>query len=103
MLPAIRFIEERLAERLSNHLLAEQCCINADYFIRRFRDCTGKTPVQYIQEHRVRIAAQRLVFTDHTIEQIAAETGFGNRAYFTRIFTRHTGISPAAYRKARRI
>ncbi|HEX2950379.1 MAG TPA: AraC family transcriptional regulator [Armatimonadota bacterium] len=102
ILPAITYLENHYDERLSNEMLAELCCVTPEHFIRRFHRCTGMTPVKYLQEHRVRIAAQYLLFSERSIEDIATCTGFGNRAYFTRIFTRITGFSPAAYRRTLR-
>lgn len=103
VLPAIRWIEANLSETLSNASLAGLCCLSEDYFIRRFRECVGQSPAKYIQEWRVTRAAQELLFTTHSIEQIAEETGFGSRFYFTRVFARQTGVTPAAYRKASRV
>jgi len=48
-------------------------------------------------------AAQALLFTADSIETIAAESGFANRFYFSRVFMRHMGVSPAIYRKAVRV
>lgn len=101
--PALRFIDSHLAEPLRNGDLASRCCLSEDHFIRRFRECVGQTPTRYILERRVTQAAQRLLFSDHSIERIAEETGFGNRFYFSRIFARRTGLAPAAYRKSSRI
>lgn len=101
--PALEHIETHLARTISNAELAALCCLSEDYFIRRFRECVGQSPAQYVQERRVTRAAQRLLFTSDTIERIAEETGFGSRFYFTRVFTRQTGVSPAAYRKAERV
>lgn len=100
VLPAIRTIEAHIGSRLRSSELAQLCHMNVDYFTRRFRECVGQTPTQYIQEQRVKLAAQQLLFTDLSIEQIAANTGFGSRFYFSRIFALHTGLSPAAYRKS---
>jgi AraC-like DNA-binding protein len=100
VLPAIEYLEEHLAEPLSTSILAERCCLSTAHFIRRFRRCTGMTPVQYLHAYRAHIAAQHLAFTAQSIEEIAAATGFANRAYFTRIFTRHIGLAPATYRRA---
>ncbi|HZR38497.1 MAG TPA: AraC family transcriptional regulator, partial [Ktedonobacteraceae bacterium] len=72
VLPAIRHIEANLSSRLLSSELAQMCHMNVDYFTRRFRECVGQTPVQYIQEQRVKLAAQQLLFTDLSIEQIAA-------------------------------
>jgi len=99
ILPALRYIEVNLGAPLSNHELAGHCHMNIDYFIRRFHLIMGRTPGQYIQEQRVKCAEQQLLMTHMSIEQIAADNGFGSRFYFTRVFTRHTGVSPAAYRK----
>ncbi len=73
--------------------------MSGDYFMRRFRECVGQTPQQYVLERWLVAAAQRLVFTDDGIERIAAETGFGNRFYVSRVFARHFGLPPATYRK----
>lgn len=97
--PALEHIERNLGERLSVSELAALCCLSEDYFIRRFRECVGVTPAQYVREQRVSAAALRLIFTDDPIERIVGDTGFGSRHYFTRVFKEHTGRSPAAYRK----
>ncbi len=103
VLPALRFIDENLAEPLPNAQLAALCFLSEDYFIRRFGECAGQSPRQYILERRVRVAAQRLLFSSDGIEEIAEQTGFGNRFYFSRVFARQMGVSPAAYRKASRV
>jgi AraC-like DNA-binding protein len=103
VLPAVRWIEANLSQPLANAHLAGLCCLSEDYFIRRFRECVGQSPAQYIQEQRVTRAAQMLLFTAQSIEQIAEEMGFGSRYYFTRIFARYTGTTPAAYRKVSRV
>jgi AraC-like DNA-binding protein len=100
--PALRYIEENLGSELSNPALARLCCLNEDYFIRRFRACTGETPAMYIQERRVTMAAQRLLFSTDPVELIAAEMGFGSRNYFCRVFKQHTGVSPSCYRRTPR-
>lgn len=101
--PALRYIEDNLAAKFTNADLARLCHLSEDHFIRRFRECIGQSPVPYVQERRITLASQRLLFTEQSIEQIACESGFGNRFYFSRIFARHTGVSPAAYRKTSRV
>ena len=102
VLAAMEYIDEHLDERISLAMLADACALTPVYFGRRFHHCTGMTPINYLQEARVKAAMQQLAFTDHSIEEIAQHTGFGSRAYFSRIFLRHSGQSPAAYRKALR-
>jgi AraC-like DNA-binding protein len=101
--PALAFIEENLAVSLPVPHLAALCHLSEDYFIRRFRQSLGQSPVAYIQERRVTLAAQRLLFSSESIEVIAAQCGFGNRFYFSRVFKRHTGVAPAAYRGVPRL
>jgi len=101
--PALREIEDHLPEQLTNRRLARICHMSEDHFIRRFRESVGQSPARYIQEQRVLLAAQALLFTSDSIEMIAAAAGFANRFYFSRVFMRHMGISPAAYRKAARV
>jgi transcriptional regulator GlxA family with amidase domain len=100
VLPALERIESHLADALPNKVLADACCLSEDYFIRRFKECVGESPAHYIQRRRVETAANRLLFSADSIEQIAAECGFGNRFHFTRVFNNRLGIAPATFRKA---
>lgn len=101
--PAVQHIELHLESPLSNDLLARLCHLSNDQFIRRFKEAVRMTPAQYILQRRVTIAAQQLLFTRDSIETIAEECGFANRFYFSRVFTRRMGSSPAAYRNAQRV
>ena len=56
------------------------------------------TPAAYVTSARVRLARQQLALTSKSIEQIANATGFPNRHYFTRVFTRQVGCGPAEFR-----
>ena len=96
--PAIAMIEERLDRPVSNCELAASCGLSVDHFIRRFRQQYGQTPAQLVLERRLVAAARRLVLTQETLPAIAAECGFPDRYYFTRVFTRRMGLPPAAYR-----
>lgn len=100
VLPAIRYIETHLAAPISTAILADLCCVTPEYFIRRFHKCTGMTPTHYLHSQRIKQAGQYLAYSELNLDEVAQATGFGNRAYFTRIFTRHTGLPPATYRKA---
>lgn len=103
VLPAIQYIDANLEKPLLNRDLARLCQMNEDYFIRRFKECVDQTPGNYIREQRVKQAAQGLLFTENSLEQIATSTGFGNRYYFTKVFKEATGFTPAAYRKTSRV
>jgi AraC-like DNA-binding protein len=97
---ALYFIEDNLALTMDNRGLARACGLSESHFIRTFRAVMGQTPAQYILDRRVAQAAQRLLYTRESIEQIAEACGFPNRSYFTRVFTRRTGTPPAAFRRS---
>ena len=99
ILPAIQYIDRAYGRSIHNNDLANRCHLSVDYFIRRFRECVDQTPAQYILERRINAAAQQLVFTNDPIEKIAEDSGFNNRFYFSRMFTRLMGTPPATYRK----
>jgi transcriptional regulator GlxA family with amidase domain len=68
-------------------------------FVRRFKQATGDTPLQYLQKLRV-AAAKRLLESDHrAVQEISEAVGYQDIAFFRQIFERHTGASPSAYRR----
>lgn len=101
--PALDFIEAHLAQPLRIGELARCCLMSESLFLRRFRQSIGQTPVAYILERRIQRACQLLLFSNQSMEDIAAAVGFGDRHYFSRQFARHIGVSPGNYRQAKRL
>jgi transcriptional regulator GlxA family with amidase domain len=97
--PALAYIDANLADDLPNALLARRCGFSIDHFVRLFRARLNQTPAQYVLERRLNRAAERLVFSDDSIDGIASDCGFPDRFYFTRMFRRRMGLPPAAYRR----
>lgn len=68
-------------------------------FKRRFQAATGYSPMGYVQALRIEEAKQLLETTDEAIDEIAAQIGYEDSAFFRRLFKRSTGITPGRYRQ----
>ena len=97
-----RVIEERFGKALPNSDLARVAGLCVAGFERTFKRHFGTTPARYVAELRVREAAHLLLQTDQTLDAIAAQTGFPNRAYFSRVFKNITAEPPAGFRRNHR-
>lgn len=95
----LAWAREHLAEDLDVDTLARKAHMSPRTFARRFRDETGTTPHAWITRQRLALAEEMLERTSNTIDQIAADCGFGNAATLRHHFARHRGVSPASYRK----
>jgi AraC family transcriptional regulator, arabinose operon regulatory protein len=93
------FIENHLSDSLANPRLAREAAMSVTGFERAFKRHFGTTAAQYVSEMRIREASRRLLQTMDSIDEIAAATGFPNRAYFSRVFKKVTGGSPAGFRR----
>jgi transcriptional regulator GlxA family with amidase domain len=66
---------------------------------RRFKTATGSTLIAYIQNLRIEEAKRLLETEGLPFEQISAEIGYENPAFFRRLFKRGTGLTPGQYRR----
>ncbi len=66
---------------------------------REIKRKTGKTYTELVQEKRLSQAKYLLKNTDLNVDEIAAQTGYNNIAYFHKLFQKDTGITPHKYRK----
>jgi AraC-like DNA-binding protein len=66
----------------------------------RFRALLGQSPMHYLVEWRMQLAANLLVSTDLRLAAIAEQSGYGSEAAFSRAFHRHVGMSPAQWRSS---
>lgn len=56
------------------------------------------TPVNYLNNYRLKEAAYMLVSTEYTIYAIAQKSGFDSSAYFCRMFKKYYHVTPSQYR-----
>jgi len=78
---------------------AKEHNVTSHWFTQSFKKITKCTPMQYIISLRITSSMNMLDNTDYTIAQIAEAVGYDNSMYFSRIFKKHTGMSPTDYRK----
>jgi len=74
------------------------------HFLRRFKSLTGHSPMNYLRMLRV-FKARYLMHTQGDalkLVSIANDCGFSDQAHFTRMFKRHTGMTPSAYQKQKK-
>src|SRR3954469_22680470 len=96
---ALEWASAHLDEELSVAVLAEIALMSPRHFARQFRGATGTTPHQWILTQRLGLAQRLLEATDHSVEQVATQSGFGSAAALRLHFQRSLGTSPTAYRR----
>ena len=98
----LNYIEQHYTEKIYIRELAHLMNLNEQYFSRFFKKVIGKTPVEYINDVRIRHAANLLKNTTDPILDVALASGFGNVGNFIEIFKRQTGQKPLEYRNLNR-
>lgn len=92
-------IEADVAEPLSLQVLAGVIHVSVRTLQRRFLLATGTTPIQYQQAVRM-VRAQALLESGRLpVADIAEAVGYSDRVAFGRLFKKHTGMTPAAWRQ----
>ena len=91
-----------LAEELGRHhnasYYAERLHVSRSYLCEAVRRTTGQSISRTIRDEVVLRAKRLLAHSDLSVQQIAAELGFDDSAYFSRLFARASALSPSAFR-----
>lgn len=95
------FMSRNYKDTLSVSEYAGMCHLSKSRFEHVFKEYTGTTPLGYIFRLRIKAAMNLLETTELRVSQIAEEVGFTDANYFTRVFKKHTGMSPAKYRNGK--
>jgi len=88
-----RFDPPRIAD------LAAAAGVHPDHLARAFRLRFGVPIGTYVRRLRLDWAATRLEISEQAISAIALDAGFADQSHFTRVFKRHTGLTPQRYRQ----
>lgn len=96
----IDYIYNHLHTQISLTTLAGYVNVSSSYLSRLFKQETGSTLSNYIQDKKIETAKNMLLHSDYTPSEISSTLAFSSQSYFTEIFRKKTGYTPTAYRKA---
>ncbi|MBW7458670.1 helix-turn-helix domain-containing protein [Paenibacillus sepulcri] len=95
---AIEHIHNRYREPITLASLAQLEGLEVKQFSYLFNKYSGMFPIDYLIQHRMKRARQLLAQSNCSISGIAESIGYNDPHYFSRLFKKHTGSSPRAFR-----
>ena len=99
LIEVLNYIDRHLDGKLTLPELAQLSCMSVPSFCKKFKEQTGMTVMQYINEKRVACAASLLKQSQYSLDEIAALAGFSNSNYLLRVFKKSTGKTIGQFRK----
>src|SRR5215470_10168272 len=95
-------IEAHLDSTLRMRDLAAIARLSAGHFSRSFTRSFGVAPFAYVSGRRLARAQELMLTTGEPLSQIALACGLCDQSHLTRLFRRHVGTSPNAWRRSHR-
>lgn len=99
---ALRYIEEHLDEDLDRDQVAAVIGLSPAHFSRLLKKKAGAGFGELLGRLRIDRACGLLRSTDKSLVAISLEVGFSDQSYFTKVFRRHTGLTPKEWRRRNR-
>lgn len=96
---AKQYIAEHYGEPLTLELVASEIGFNTTYFSSVFKKATGQNFVDYLTQIRMENAKKMLAQSEMDLNIISEKIGYATLKYFSKIFKKHTGITPSEYRR----
>lgn len=96
---ALGIMQEEFAHLSGPEEVAERLGVTAAHLTRLFSKTLGTTPGHYLRQCRLAYAKKLLLLPEFTVTLAAEMSGYSNANYFSKVFRRETGMSPAEFKK----
>ena len=94
----LNYIHEHLTDKIAVDTLCRKAYMSRNDFFKWFKEHFGITPLDYINNERIKLAKQLLADHKYTITEISYHCGFADVNYFVRLFKKTEGITPKTYK-----
>lgn len=95
---ARELLHMRVRETLTHDEVAREVGVHPVYLATLFRRHFRCTIGEYVRGLRIEFAASQLVSSDQSLCEIGLAAGFSDQSHFSKVFKRHTGMSPGSFR-----
>ena len=97
----VNFVMDNINKEIRETEIAEKCHCSTTYFSKKFHLHFGVSFRDFVCDKRILLAKKLIeADTESKIAVIAYQCGYKDVSYFSRIFKKRTGVTPASYRRA---
>lgn len=94
----VNYIRKNLQQNLNVQDLSQKAYMSESNFHKVFKNELGISPVEFINNERIKLASSLLQDPNIKIKEVYMECGFESRSYFNRLFKRKKNISPKEFK-----
>ena len=94
----VSYLHESLDKELTIEMICERFYLSRRQLYKLFKNNTGKTVMQYVQDARINEAKRLIISTDLSLLEIAEKVGIYDYNYFIKIFKAKVGYTPKQFR-----
>lgn len=94
-----KYIAENIYQNIDRQMISEYVKYHPDYLSRIFKEYTGESLMNYIQNEKIKCAIFLFTETSLSVSQVAERLGYSNFSYFSQLFKKKTGYGIREYKK----
>lgn len=95
---AVKYISDHFEDKITLEKLANEAGMSSSHFSAVFRDLIGKSPIDYLLNVRI-TKAKQLLCDGISVTKVSELTGFSDIYYFSNVFKKTEGESPAEFKR----
>ncbi len=93
----MHWIDDKYTDNISLTMLAEKAQLSQNYICKIFKEYARKTPIEYINEVRIRNICREFEKGETNVTAVATRNGYNDISYFCKVFKKHTGLTAKKY------
>ena len=94
-----QYIETNISNKIFISDISNTLGLTGIHTSRVFKKETNEDLSKYIMKRKMEVAADLLSSYDYLVKEVANSVGFDDQLYFNKVFKKHYGMSPKAYKK----
>lgn len=95
----IKIIDKHITDKIYLGDIAKEVGMSEGYLCKLFKSETGKPLVQYMNEIKMKRAAELLKNPEVMVKEVSSAVGIDDPFYFNKIFKKYFGVSPTEFKK----